>query len=138
LSGLLEGGLPLSNSRRVREDGEFGGVVEVSDSLGEFLLNEVESVGLATSGEAKRGGHRAGDIEKENDFTSGDTEKVTLGLQVIEDLSGFILGGDISERVNDGELVFDIDDVVLEGSEGIEFVVLEVESDQDGDNLFAS
>ena len=138
LSGLLEGGLPGRNCRRVREDGEFSGVVEVTDSLGEFLLDEVESVGSSASAEGERGGHRSRDVEEEDDFTGGDTKEVALGFQVIEDLSGFILGGDVGETVDDGELVFNIDDVVLEGSEGIQFVVLEGESDQDGDNLVAS
>lgn len=136
LSGHLEGGFPGGDGRGVGEDGEFSGIIEVSDGLDEFLFDEVESVGSSASAEGEGSGHGSGDIEEEDDFTGGDTEKVALGFKVIEDLSGFILGGDVGETVDDVELVFDIDDVVLEGSEGIQLVTLEGESDQDGDNLF--
>jgi len=139
LGGLLETvGLPGADGTRVRQDVEFGGGIEVTDGLGEFLLDEVESVHLLAGGEGESGGHTSRDIEGEDAFTGGETEEVALGLEVIEDLSGFILGGDVGETVDDDELVFDINDVVLEGSEGIQLVVLEGESVQDGDDLFAS
>jgi len=139
LSTLLEtASFPDTDRARVGQDVEFGGVVKVTDSLCEFLLDEVESVHLLASREGETDGHTSRDIEGEDTFTGRETEEVALGLEVIEDLSGFILGGDVGETVDDVKLVFNIDDVVLEGSEGIQLVVLEGESIQDGDDLVAS
>jgi len=137
LGGLLKRVLPGRDAIRVREDGEFSGVIEITDGLGEFLLNKLKSVHLLAIAEGECDGHASRDIKEEDDFAGGGAEKVALGSQIIKDLSGFVLGGDISEHIDDDKLIFNINDVVLEGSEGVKLVILEGESVQNRDDLFA-
>jgi len=138
LSGLLEtASLPGSNSAGVRENVEFSGFFQSGDGLGELLLDEFESVHSLAVGESESGRHTSRGIEGKSDFTSGETEKVALGSEAIEDLSGFFLVGGENETVDDGELVFNINDVVLESFKSEKLVLFKGESVQDGDDLVA-